>query len=215
VFDYNAGEKYRLTLVMTAVAGIMAGAFFTMLLATSSSPPPQRRQAQASSQEPASSVRYGAPPQGMAAAVAPTTAASATGAQPSAAAIDPKDAKDLIQQWLPLAWDLSAGTAAQDQDVAMRYMTPECAQSYRNTIWTPDLAKQIDEAGLRSSFDVNAISEPVIQGDGSAVIDVAGTQTITAANGQTSQRQVRLEYSLIDTPAGPRIASFKESGGNG
>jgi hypothetical protein len=208
MFDYTAGEKYKLTLGMTAVAGVLGGAFVTMLLA-SPSPPPRHGAQSYYGQEPPSSVHYSTPSQGMAMAGAPATAPTLP-----VSVIDPKSAKELIQQWLPLAWDLSAGTAAQDQDLAIKYMTPECAQSYRKTIWTPDLAKQIDEAGLRSSFEILSISEPLIQNDGSAIVDVEGTQTIISASGQSSQRQVRLEYSLVDTPNGPRVASFKENGDN-
>ena len=40
MFDYQAGEKYKLTLIMVALAGMMAGAFFTILL--SAGPEPAR-----------------------------------------------------------------------------------------------------------------------------------------------------------------------------
>lgn len=36
MFDYQAGERQKMTLIMTALAGMIAGVFFTLLLA-----PPQ------------------------------------------------------------------------------------------------------------------------------------------------------------------------------
>ncbi len=43
MFDYQAGEKYKLTLIMVAIAGLMAGAFFTILF--SAGPEPAKVQA--------------------------------------------------------------------------------------------------------------------------------------------------------------------------
>src|SRR5688572_25663276 len=39
MFDYQAGEKYRLTLVMVGVAGLIAGMFFAILLMPTSEAP--------------------------------------------------------------------------------------------------------------------------------------------------------------------------------
>src|SRR5262249_59015030 len=68
-------------------------------------------------------------------------------AAPPVAVADPIVARTLIEQWLPLAWDLSAGTAADSQEKAIAYMTKECADAYRHNIWNPELAKQNSEAG--------------------------------------------------------------------
>ncbi len=47
MFDYQAGEKYKLTLIMVAIAGVMAGMFFTVLLMpTPEAPQARKRQHQ-------------------------------------------------------------------------------------------------------------------------------------------------------------------------
>src|SRR6202021_3110938 len=43
MFDYQAGEKYKITLIMVALAGLMAGAFFTILLSSSGTEPARTR----------------------------------------------------------------------------------------------------------------------------------------------------------------------------
>src|SRR5437762_13651666 len=98
---------------------------------------------------------------------------------PAAVQTDPGTAKTLIERWLPVAWDLSAGTAKASQERAMAYMTPECADAYRKNIWSPDLEKQINESGLQSSFAAQSISVGGTEADGSAVVFVSGTQTLT------------------------------------
>ena len=45
MFDYQAGEKYKLTLIMVGFAGLMAGMFFTMLLMPTPEPQSHQRQA--------------------------------------------------------------------------------------------------------------------------------------------------------------------------
>lgn len=195
-----------MTLIMVGLVGLLAGIFFTVLLMPSPEPV-RRRPIPAYMRDPDVTGRVAAmPPDGPGAAQAMTHPA-----YPVAAA-DPLVARTLIEQWLPLAWDLSSGTAKQSQEKAIAYMTPECAEAYRRNIWTTDLAKQIDEAGIKSSFTTQRVEAGELQADGSVVIFVDGVQVLSVEGRGSSSRPVKLEYLIRQTPEGLRIAGISEGG---
>lgn len=209
MFDYQAGERYKLTLIMVGLAGLMAGMFFAVLLMPTPEPT-RRRPVPAYMQDPDITGRravgnHAAP--GAAQAMAPQAAAGAVNLT------DPVAAKALVERWLPYAWNLSAGTAKASQEQAMQYMTADCAAAYQRNIWTPDLAKQIDESGLQSNFrpDRVAVGDPLT--DGSVVVFVDGTQTLTVPGKGSTARQVKLEYMVKMTDDQVlRIAGISEGG---
>ncbi len=207
MFDYQAGEKYRMTLIMVGLAGLLAGIFFAVLLMPT--PEPVRRRPMPAymshpdvTGRPANASPYGA---GAAQAMTPTAA-------PPVAIADPTVARTLIEQWLPLAWDLSAGSAADSQEKAIAYMTKECADAYRQNIWNPELAKQINEAGLHSSFQPSRIEAGDLQPDGSVVVFVDGMQVLSVPGKGAQSRPVKLEYLIRQTTEGLRIAGISEGG---
>ena len=207
MFDYQAGEKYRLTLAMVALAGVMAGVFFTVLLM----PTPERerrRPLPAYMRHPdVTGVRDNMPSSGAGACVASNSPQSQ-----SVNMTDPQIAKTLIDKWLPLAWDLSAGTARDSQEKAIMYMTPECASAYRQNIWNPELAKQIDEAGVTSTFRADRVVAGDPLADGSVVVFVDGVQVLSVPAKGSSSRPVKLEYMVKQTADGMRIAGISEGG---
>jgi hypothetical protein len=93
----------------------------------------------------------------------------------------------------------------------MAYMTADCAAAYRQNIWTEELAKQIDEAGLKSSFTATQVSAAAKE-DGSVVVFVVGEQELGVPEKGVNSRPVRLEYLVRQTPEGMRIAGISESG---
>ncbi len=205
MFDYQAGEKYRLTLIMVGMAGLMAGMFFSLLLMPPAEAPSKRKAAMARhmSDPDVTGMRQGA-----ANSAGDGTAAVAA----QTPMVDPYQAKTLIDRWLPLAWDLSAGSAKNSQEQAISVMTPECADAYRKDIWTPQLSQQIEEAGLKSSFQPKEVKvgEPLT--DGSIEIKVSGTQTLGAPGKGGKTRDVHLVYLIRQTPNGMRIAGISEGG---
>jgi len=205
MFDYQAGEKYRLTLVMVALAGLIAGIFFTVLLMPQPEAPSRRHRAMPAYMNDPDTNGGRGPAQ-----YAPGAAQAAV--TPATPQIDPNMAKNLIESWLPLAWDLSAGSAKANQEKAMAYMTPECAQAYRQNIWTDELAKQIDESGLKSSFAPSSVRVSDCQADGSVIVFVDGSQTLVAPAIGTQSRPVRLEYMIRQLPEGMRICGISEGG---
>ncbi len=202
MFDYQAGEKYKITLIMVAIAGMMAGAFFTILLSAGPEPVKVRPHA-AYMDNPDIIGRSGGPS-------ATNAYQQLQAAQASLA--DPLAALNLIQDWLPLGWDLSAGTASDSQAKAIEYMTEDCAKAYQESVWTPQIAQQIDASGIKSTFSASRVAAGNNQPDGSVVITVEGKQILNIPNKGAKTRSVKLEYLVKNTADGLRIAGISESG---
>ena len=117
--------------------------------------------------------------------------------------------------WLDLAWDMSAGSAAASQEKAIEYMTPACAMAYTTNVWTPDIAKQIEESGLKSTFTKTSVQPGAVQPDGSMTVFVEGQQVLSVPEKGNQVRNVKLQYLLTETPQGVRIAGISETGPNG
>lgn len=217
MFDYQAGEKFKLTLIMVGFAGLMAGMLFTMLLMPTSEPPAARHRARPAYAN--NSDITGVPNDPRYGGVSPMAMQAAQGqagmAQPGAAndgSVPAQTAISLVEQWLPLAWDLSAGTARNDQEKAIAYMTPECAQAYKQNIWTPDLAQQIEQSGVRSTFSPKKVAAGQTNADGSIVIFVEGEQVLDVPGKGAHTRPVKTEYLVRNTADGLRIAGISEGG---
>ncbi len=211
MFDYQAGEKYKLTLIMVGIAGVMAGMFFMLLL----SPTPEPRHAHVHAaylDDP--DITGGRSYQQDSERPNPQRVASEPGTPAQANGADPETAMSLVEQWLPLAWDLSAGTAKTSQEKAILYMTADCASAYRKNVWTADIAKQIDDSGIKSTFRTSRVSAGSTQSDGSVVIFVEGEQVLAVPGKGSRSRQVKLEYLVRFTPNGLRIAGISEGGHN-
>lgn len=213
MFDYEAGEKYKLTLIMVAVAGALAGTFFTMLLAPNPEPPSKRSKQQARHMsDPDITGGYRAP-SGIAA-----NASNQQGGQPggpppqNVMVVNPVEARSMMDSFLPAAWDLSASTAKENQQRAIACMTPECAQAYTQNIWTPAIAAKIEQSGVQSQFSPEGIDVGGMQSDGTIVVTVSGTQTLTVPGGQGGKsRRVKVEYLMKQFPEGLRIAGISEA----
>jgi hypothetical protein len=215
MFDYQAGEKYKLTLIMVAIAGLMAGMFLSILMMPTPEPP-HRRQRPANDEQQGPPIRSAAPINSGEAYTRPIDQPREMPQQAQAApqvdAADPLAALNLVQQWLPLAWDLSAGSAQTSQEKAILYMTPECADAYRRNIWTDEIARQIDESGVKSSFNLGRVSAGANQPDGSVVIFVEGQQVLAVPGKGSRARDVKLQYLVKTTADGLRIAGISEVG---
>ncbi|MBC8000524.1 MAG: hypothetical protein IAF58_21415 [Leptolyngbya sp.] len=208
MFDYQAGEKYKLTLIMVAIAGAMAGMFFTVLLMpTPEAPQARKRQQQPWMNNP--DVTGRASGAGAAQATTNVAAEQAAAAQP-AIKTDPILAQTLVEKWLPFAFDLTAGSASGSQEKAIACMSAECAQSYRENVWTPDVAKTINESGIKSNFRATKITAGAHQTDGSLVITVEGEQILAIPDQPSKQRNVKFEYLLKQTPDGMKICGISD-----
>ncbi|HEY9678439.1 MAG TPA: hypothetical protein V6C76_10550 [Drouetiella sp.] len=232
MFDYQAGEKQKLTLIMVGFAGLMAGMFFTMLLmpqpdprhAAKGPPPKWKMDPDANGSRMGGGMGGGgryAPKDGDAAAQAAAVAQFQGGGagqqqaqQPAGELCDPNLALNLVNPWLEYVWDLNAATAQASQEKAIQYMTADCANAYRQNIWTPDMARQVQESGLQSSFRTQKVSAGQNQPDGSVVIFVEGDQVLKMAGKPDSTRHVKMEYLVKKLPEGIRIAGISEGSGS-
>lgn len=210
MFDYQAGEKYKLTLIIVGFAGAMVGMFFTLLLQ------PEQRPAQTAKQRP----KWADHPDvtGGRVAGAYNTQAQQPGAapltaEPQVAPTNPDDALRLISDWLPMAWDFSAATAGASQEKAIQYMSPECAQAYRANIWSTELAQTIAQSGAKSQFNTTSVKIGEQRPDGAVVVLVEGQQILDVPGKGQNVHDVKFEYLVKMTPDRKlQIAGMGEAG---
>ncbi|MGE0261884.1 MAG: hypothetical protein AB7V06_04270 [Candidatus Obscuribacterales bacterium] len=212
MFDYHAGEKYKLTLIICGIAGFIIGVFMTALILGESQP--QQRQTRqrpkwADHPDVTGRPRDASAPQ-MYQPTAEAPAGSQQMAQQPAMQVDQGQAVNLVQTFLTPAWDLSAGSAPQSQATAIQYMTPDCAAAYQQNVWTPEIAQQIESAGLRSTFQLGSIGVGSVKPDGSVVVLVTGMQIMEVPGKGQRQRDVNIEYLVTSTPGGLRIGGIGE-----
>lgn len=213
MFDYHAGEKYRLTLIMVGFAGVTVGIFFSVLLLGDQTPQQTRRKAPKWASHPDVTGKPNAAHQPIRAANGQYATDGVNTMPPGMQPYNPADevaSMQLVEQWLPKAWDLSAGSATQSQQQAIMYMTPECAQAYKQNIWTPEMAKQVEDSGLQSTFASTSVSVGSRKEDGSVVILVRGEQVLEVPGKGSRSRPVNMEYLIKKTSDGLRIAGISE-----
>jgi hypothetical protein len=214
MFDYQAGEKYKLTLIMVGVAGLLAGVFFTVLLMPTPEAGPAKHH---------TPPKWSSNPDATGTARMPGTGQRATDGQgpeqqgqPQAQApmaADPFQAREMLEtKFLPLAWDLSAYSARASQGKAIAYMTDDCKRAYMNNIWTPSIAKQIEESGVQSQFTPRKIEPSPIRSDGSVEVTVEGQQTLSVPGKGGKTRDVKVVYLVRQYPEGMKIAGISEAG---
>ncbi len=219
MFDYQAGEKYKLTLIMVGAAGAMGGMFFTMILMPPSEPQHvQARRPKWADHPDVNGGRtagahtraingYQADPEEQAAQ------AQADAQQQPYVHTDQEQAVTLIEQWLPAAWDFSAQSAGTNQEKAIQYMTADCASAYRTNIWTPDMAATIAQSGARSEFRKSAIKVGETRPDGAVVVVVEGQQVLEVPGKGQNVHDVKLEYLVKQTTDGQlKVAGICEAG---
>jgi len=213
MFDYQAGEKYKLTLIITALAGLIAGVFFTLLLSTTSEPAHKPQRGGRGAGVPGRPANYegrsSAPLRSVGGGMQPS---SEVPQAPAADFVDKGQAQSLVQSVLPLIWDFSSTTANQSQERAMTYMTSECAQNYRQNVWTAEVSQQVTGAGMTSSFSPRACDFVTNTDDGSVVIKVEGEQVLNLQGQPPRTKPVTMEYLVKKTPGGLKISGISESG---
>ncbi len=213
MFDYQAGERYKITLIFVGVAGLMAGVFFTLLLgSTGEAPRPKRGKGGSAMIQPGSSRRRPVNDGGD-----PNAGQYGQGGQNSQGGpVPPSEtdslaARDLIQAFAPLSFDMSATTANDSQTRAMEMMTSDFAQTYRTSIWTPELAQLVQESGVRSSFTVHTVSAMQANADGSIAVRLTGTKVMTKPDGESKTDAVNMEYLCQKDASGRfKIAGIKD-----
>ncbi|MDZ4836789.1 MAG: hypothetical protein SGJ27_23660 [Candidatus Melainabacteria bacterium] len=218
MFDYQAGEKYKLTLILVGFAGAMIGMFFTLLLSPSAPPtqvgknkPKWASNGDVNGGGQVTGGRRGRAIDGY--KVSPEEALSQeTAAQPFVHT-DENQAVSLVQGWLALAWDFNATTASASQEKAMQYMSADCAGAYRQNIWTDEMAKTIAQSGAVSTFSPSVVKVGETRQDGAVVVVVEGRQVLEVPGKGSNSHEVKLEYLVKQTSDGKmQIAGIAEAG---
>jgi hypothetical protein len=209
MFDYQAGEKYKLTLVMVGVTGIIVGASLTLFLATPSGPPPR---ASHGSRRPANyEARGSGSLRSAGGRVSHDGGGPDDAAPPPVDVVDKGAAQSFVQGFLNLTWDFNSTTSGQSQERAMTFMTPDCAQNYKVNIWTPEMAQTVAGAGMTSSFTTVSCQAITSTDDGSVVVKVVGDQTLNLQGQAPKQQHKIMEYLVKKTPQGLKISGISES----
>jgi len=214
MFDYQAGEKQKLLLIMTAVSGVVAGAFFTLLLSPPGEAP--QRPTRGGPRRPPNMERGGA-------GTAPLRSVGGmrdNGVQanqpPAGEEVDKGAAQSMVQGALQYMWDFNSTTANQSQEQAMALMTADCAQNYRLNVWTPEIAQKVGAAGMTSSFTPQSCEAITSTPDGSVVVKVQGQQILNLQGQAPQPKMVMMEYLVKRTPSGQlKICGISESGNFG
>lgn len=221
MFDYQAGEKFKITLIMSGLAGLMAGIFFTLMLIPSTPEPPHRgshgryherpserqREIATGGQDDAQPSAYENIP------TAQTSQVTYTPSEASLGVVNINTATTLLERWLPLSWDLSAASAKFSQEKAIAYMTSECASQYRKNIWTKSISDQITASGIISHFKLLKISSTQPAPDGSVKLYVQAEQQLDMPGRGSKARDLSVEYLIKQTSTGPKIAGITETSG--
>lgn len=231
MFDYHAGEKFKVLLIGTAICGFLGGVFIMAICGGGGGEPAHITEARKKhkkmhtdqgviSSDRAAQQGYqptdvrqpedGGGQNPMAGAQAPG------GGQQQMPAdytyTDSLNARSMIEAFLPYAWDLSAGTASASQERAIECMTPECAQAYRQTLWTKEMAAQVEQSGLKSSFNATNIKVAGNKPDGAVVIEVEGNQILEMEGKGAKNRPVKMEYLIKMINGGLKITGINEVG---
>jgi hypothetical protein len=217
MFDYQAGEKYKLTLIMVALAGFLAGMFFTVLLMPTPEATPRARQKPKWANNPDATGGMTSPGPGGMPAAGPGGQGPPPGqgmpGQAAPMAADPYQARELLEtKFLPLVWDLSAYSARASQGKAIAYMTEDCKRAYMSNIWTTAIASQIEQSGMQSQFTPKKIEPSPIRQDGSVEVTVEGLQTLSVPGKGEKIRQIKVVYLVKQYPDGLKIAGISEAG---
>ncbi len=205
MFDYQAGEKYKMTLIMVAVAGAMAGIFITLILSPTPVPPSKRQRSKADMNPDVTGI-----PRGPQERYAQQNGAAGQQAPP-VDNVDNFKAQALVEGFLPLAWDFNASSSANSQQSAMSLMTPDCAQSYITNIWSPEMATTIASSGMKSRWNQRTVSARPNQADGSIEIVVEGEQVLELPGEPPKPRAVKFVYLVKKASDGNlKIAGISE-----
>lgn len=209
MFYYQAGDRYKLTLSMVAVAGLMAGVFFTLLLGGGApSEPPRRARTKQNPYNPDTG----------AAAVGGRGSSMVTGpgGDPNAATTpqvsDAQAAQDFVRNFVTYSFNMNSNAASASQAQAMAMMDSETAKAYRNNVWTPDLEQLVTTSNLTSQFNITSISSGQQNPDGSIVIFMNGTQILNSPASGQQQKPVSVEYLVQRGPSGWHIIGIQEKG---
>jgi len=208
MFDYQAGEKYKMTLITVGLSGVMAGAALTLFLSPQGSGPsgkPRVRQ-KADSDPDVTGVARPVGGRYLNQGQTPTPP------PPSPAdMVEPNAATELVKGFLPLAWDFSSATAANSQASAMNLMTPECAQNYKSSVWTDEVASGILGSGIKSNFNQQMVSAGQNLQDGSIEVTVHGSLDMTLPGNPPTSKPCKYIY-LVKKFGGPlKIAGISEA----
>lgn len=209
MFDYQAGERYKLTLIMVGAVGVIAGIFLMIIVAPPSEAPRKKRPMSRSSYDPdvtgiPRSLGGGAPGGLTEYGAAPTQGAAAVNSA------DGDAAKDFVRAFASNSFDFTASTAASSQQKAMSMMSPETASNYQANVWGP-VASQVTGSGVTTQFTPSMISTGQANPDGSIVIFLQGQLALNAADGHIEQKAVNMEYLVQKMPDGSmRISGIQE-----
>jgi hypothetical protein len=136
--------------------------------------------------------------------------------QQQAAAVPGKLTPDLAANFLGWwlqngAMDYNAPTAIQSHQVAMQWMTPDAANAFQNSFWTPQIAESVATGRLVAAFQPTGIQPQAVNPDGSVVLGVTGTMVVQTG-AQPAVQQFSGAFLVRQEPEGLRVAGLDARG---
>jgi hypothetical protein len=129
-------------------------------------------------------------------------------AQQAAPALSPAIASDFVAWWLKSAMDYNGATAQQNHNQALAWMTPEAAQTFQTTFWTPQISEAVTTGRLVAAFQPTGVTAQAVNPDGSVVVGVSGTMVVQSG-GQPIVQQFLASFLVKQDADGLRVAGLQ------
>lgn len=122
--------------------------------------------------------------------------------------LKPAEAVDFMNWWLGYAMDYQAQSAEKNRTKAMGWMTPEAADTFKSSFWTPEIQQGISNGSIVAAFSPSSVQATALNPDGTIVVHVKGTLVRQMA-GQTSPSTELLltDYLIKKEEQGYRVAN--------
>ncbi len=121
--------------------------------------------------------------------------------------LTPTLAAEFVKWWINWAMDYSAATAGRSHESAFQWMTPEAAQQFKSTFWTPQISQSIANQQMSAAFQPASVQAEAINPDGSVVVGVTGSLVVQASSTPITQ-QIVIDFLVRKIGQDCRIAGM-------
>jgi hypothetical protein len=139
----------------------------------------------------------------------PSMASSKAATQSSQAPqpLEPGLASDFVKWWMTGAMDYAGNSALQNHTAAFRWMTPQAAEAFQSSLWTPEVADGVTHGRIVAAFQPVSVQAAAVNPDGTVVVVMNGT-LVTQGNGRPFTQQIQMDLLVKKESDGLRISGI-------